>query len=60
VDDEKHMLPCAEVYLTETAANKILEQGLIPMVSPLNTNSVQLLRIHSIARPAQALAGAWT
>lgn len=58
-DDERKILPCAEVYLTETAADKILEQGLMPMMSLHNTNRVQLLRFQSIASPARALAGIW-
>ena len=59
-DDEQKILPCAEVYLTETAAEKILEQGLMPIVSLRNTNRVRLLRFQSIASPVQALAGAWS
>jgi type VI secretion system protein ImpC len=35
-DDERKILPCAEVYLTETAADKILEQGLMPIVRGLS------------------------
>ena len=58
-DGESKILPCSEVYLTETAANKILEHGLIPLVSLLNTNRVRLLRFQSIASPAKALMGAW-
>jgi len=56
---EQQMLPCAEVYLTETAADKILEQGLMPMMSLRNSNTVRLLRFQSIASPIQALSGAW-
>jgi type VI secretion system protein ImpC len=59
-DDGQQMLPCAEVYLSETAADKILAQGLMPIVSLRNTNTVRLLRFQSIASPAQALMGAWT
>ena len=60
VGDEPKILPCAEVYLTETAANKILEQGLMTMVSLRNTNRVRLLRFQSIASPLQALEGGWS
>jgi type VI secretion system protein ImpC len=59
-DGEQQILPCAEVYLTETAADKIIEQGLMPMVSLRNTNTVRLLRFQSIASPAKPLSGAWT
>lgn len=58
-DGERKILPCAEVYLTEATAGKILEQGLMPMISLHNTNRVQLLRFQSIASPARALAGIW-
>ena len=58
-DDEHKILPCAEVYLAETAVDKILEQGLIPMMSLHNSDRIQLLRFQSIASPACALAGIW-
>jgi type VI secretion system protein ImpC len=58
-DGEQQILPCAEVYLTETAADKILAQGLMPMVSLRNTNTVRLLRFQSIAEPPAALSGPW-
>jgi type VI secretion system protein ImpC len=59
-DDERKILACAEVYLTETAADRILDQGLMPIMSLHNTNRVRLLRFQSIASPPRALAGAWT
>lgn len=58
-DGERQLLPCAEVYLTETVADRILAQGLMPMVSLRNTATVRLLRFQSIAAPNQALAGPW-
>ena len=58
-DGERQLLPCAEVYLTETAADRILEQGLMPVASLRNTSTVRLLRFQSIASPARSLAGAW-
>jgi type VI secretion system protein ImpC len=56
---EQQLLPCAEVYLTETAADKILAQGLMPLVSLRNTNTIRLLRFQSIAHPSHSLLGSW-
>jgi type VI secretion system protein ImpC len=58
-DGEQQLLPCAEVYLTETAADKILAHGLMPLVSLRNTNTIRLLRFQSIANPARSLLGSW-
>jgi type VI secretion system protein ImpC len=58
-DGEQRLLPGAEIFLTETAADRILELGLMPLVSLRNTNTARLLRFQSIASPARALAGAW-
>jgi type VI secretion system protein ImpC len=57
--DEWHLLPCAESYLSETAAENILDHGLMPLLSIHNTNSVRLLRFQSIASPHTTLAGPW-
>lgn len=59
VDGDRQLLPGAEVYLTETAAERILAQGFMPLVSLRNTNTARLLRFQSIAEPVRALAGAW-
>ena len=58
-DGEKHMQACAEVYLSERAGEALLEQGLMPFMSFRNRNGVRLLRMQSLARPLQALAGQW-
>jgi type VI secretion system protein ImpC len=58
-DGEQQLLAGAEVFLTETAAERLLELGLMPLVSLRNTNAARLLRFQSIASPARALAGAW-
>ena len=34
--------PCAEVYLSERAAEKILQRGIMPLISPLHQDSVRL------------------
>jgi type VI secretion system protein ImpC len=59
MDGEQKLLPCAEVYLTENAADKILEQGLMPLVSLNNINRIKVLRFQSGAKPFQPMAGNW-
>lgn len=48
--------PCAEVYLDESSADRILGCGVMPLMSYRNRNAVRLLRLQSIASPAAALA----
>ena len=49
--------PCGEVLLTEDACNKLMEHGLMPLVSYKNTDRVKLARFQSIADTA--LKGMW-
>lgn len=58
-DGEKHQQPCAEIALSESAGEAILEQGTMALLSYRNRNAVRLLRWQSIAEPLQALRGAW-
>jgi type VI secretion system protein ImpC len=58
-DGEKQSKPCAEVLLTEEAVERMLDEGLIPLVSFKNRDSVRVARFQSIADPGQALAGRW-
>jgi len=58
-DGESKLLACAEVYLTDRAAEKILDGGIMPLVSYRNRNAVRLMRFQSIADPVSALAGPW-
>jgi type VI secretion system protein ImpC len=58
-DGEPRMLPCAEVFLTERAAEAILNRGIMPLVSYRNRNAVRLMRFQSIARPAKPVTGQW-
>jgi predicted component of type VI protein secretion system len=51
--------PCAEVLLTEDAAEHALEKGLIPLVSFKDRDMARVLRLQSIADPPQPLAGRW-
>jgi type VI secretion system protein ImpC len=53
------MTPTAEVWLTESAAERILDQGIMPLASIKNSDAIQLLRFQSIALPPRPLAGPW-
>ena len=51
--------PCAETWLTERAAERIMDTGLMPLVSMKNQDVVRLARFQSLADPPRALAGRW-
>ena len=57
---EKRLKPCAELLMTESDAEWILEQGLMPLVSLKNEDAVRLLRFQSIAEPLAPLSGRWS
>ncbi|MDE3136158.1 MAG: type VI secretion system contractile sheath large subunit, partial [Acidobacteriota bacterium] len=59
-DGERRLKPCAEALLTEDAAERILERGLMPLVSLKGQDVVRLVRFQSIAQPLRALAGRWS
>lgn len=52
-------LPCAEALLTLRAAEKILNNGLMPLLSFRDQDRVRLARLQSIAHPFALLAGGW-
>jgi type VI secretion system protein ImpC len=58
-DGETRAQPCAEVLLSERAAHRLLDVGLMPLVSLKDRAAVRLLRFQSFAEPAGPLAGAW-
>ena len=58
-DGEAQLKPCAEVLLTEEAAEVLLEQGFMPLVSIKGTDRVRLVRFQAIAEPLAPLAGRW-
>ena len=58
-DGETVFQPCAEVQLTQTACEQIMEHGLMPLVSYKNTNRVKLARFQSITDPVKGLKGQW-
>ena len=51
--------PCAEIVLTEKAAEKILDKGLLLILSYRNQDVIRLARFQSLAHPPANLAGRW-
>ncbi|MEN6320473.1 MAG: type VI secretion system contractile sheath large subunit [Syntrophaceae bacterium] len=51
--------PCAEVVLTEEAAEKILDKGLLLLLSYRNQDVIRLARFQSLADPPANLSGRW-
>jgi type VI secretion system protein ImpC len=56
---ESQAKPCAEVLLTEDAVGRLLDEGLMPLVSFKDRDRVRLARFQSIADPPRGLAGRW-
>lgn len=56
---ESRILPCAETLMTQTAAEKILEKGFMPLASLKGQSVVRLVRFQSVADPPAPLAGRW-
>ncbi|MBL8043531.1 MAG: type VI secretion system contractile sheath large subunit [Nitrospira sp.] len=52
--------PCAEAWLTEKAAERLLEAGLMPLLSYKNQDRICLVRFQSIASPLKPLQGRWS
>jgi type VI secretion system protein ImpC len=59
VEGEARSLPCAEVSLTQTAAEKMMEKGFMPLASLKDQPTVRLVRFQAIADPLSSLAGRW-
>jgi len=58
-DGEPVLKPCAEVVLTERAAEEILDRGPMPLVSVRGRDAARVLRFQSVALPAARLSGRW-
>lgn len=59
-DGESRAQPCAEVLMTQTAAEDIMEKGIMVLASLKDQPAVRLLRFQSIADPLASLAGRWS
>jgi len=60
VEGEPATLPCAEVLLTQTAAEEMMERGFMPLASLKDQPTVLLVRFQSISDPLSSLAGRWS
>ena len=58
-DGEPQNKPCAEVLLTESDTEFLLDQGLMPLASVRDQDAAVLVRFQSIADPPARLAGHW-
>jgi type VI secretion system protein ImpC len=58
-DGESRTKPCAEVLMTQTAAEEMLEKGFMPLISLKDQPVVRVLRFQSFTDPPTALAGRW-
>lgn len=58
-DGESMAKPCAEALLTEPAIQRMLELGVMPLVSPVGRDAVRLVRFQCLADPPAPLAGPW-
>ena len=56
---EPELKPCAEVVLTESAAEAILERGLMPVLSYRGRDAARLARFQSVALPPAPLRARW-
>jgi type VI secretion system protein ImpC len=51
--------PQAEIWMTDRLASRMMAEGIMPLASIKNTDSIQLLRFQSISDPPRALAAPW-
>ncbi len=58
-DGETGVTPCAEAWLSDRAGERILEQGLMPVLSVRGRPAVRVVSIQSVRKGAAALAGRW-
>ena len=59
-DGDSYIKPCAETILTMRAAEKILHEGLMPLVSFQGRDAVRLARFQSLAAHESSLHGRWS
>ncbi len=57
--EEKQLMPCAETFLSERAGERILELGLMPLLSYRQRNQIRLMRFQSLSDPLPDLKGPW-
>jgi type VI secretion system protein ImpC len=60
VEGESRTKPCAEVLMTQTSAEEMIEKGFMPLASLKDQPVIRLVRFQSLADPPSALAGRWS
>lgn len=58
-DGETVYQSCAEVQLSQNAAQKLADHGLMPIVSFKNMDQIRLVRFQSVSATIQELRGRW-
>jgi type VI secretion system protein ImpC len=58
-DGGSDIKPCAEVLLTDEGVERMLSEGLMPLVSFKSSDKVRVANFRSIADPASSLAARW-
>jgi len=58
-DGETKVKPCAEAWLSERTGERILESGLMPLLSVKGRGAVRLAGLQSVAQPPTALSFRW-
>jgi len=53
------LTPCAETWLSDAAAERLLQNGLTPFQSIHGRDAIRLARVQSIRNPLKSLAGRW-
>ena len=59
VEGEREVMPPAETYLAERAAERLAAAGLMTLQSIKGRNAVRLAAFQSAADPPGALVGRW-
>ncbi len=60
VDEQTNTKSCAEIDMTHEACDILIEQGLMPLISFRNTDSIKFADFQSVAFPSKALQGRWS
>jgi type VI secretion system protein ImpC len=59
-DGESRIKPCAEALLSPRASERLLDAGVMPLLSIPGRDAVRLARFQSLMDPPAPLAGRWT
>ena len=58
-DGEPRVTPCAEVLMTQSSAEEMMERGFMPLASIKDQPTIRLVRFQSVTDPPTALSGRW-